>query len=959
MIAVPFQKFVLPGLMTLLFALFNVNNCFCRISNYVKTDDGIIITLNPAFSGNARQLRLQVVTDKIIRVTASPTKDFPDTKSLITIYEKQPDIKWTVNESNDQVVLKTGLLSATVSLVNGAVLFKDANGNTIVSEKLNNGRSFTPAIFDGALLYCMRQTFETSADDAYYGLGQHQDDLYNYKGQQVSFFQNNTEVAVPFLISKKNYGILWDNYSLTSVGDTRPWQPLSSLKLFSKEGNEGWLTASYSNDKNNPSQIAFEKAESEIDYEYLGATKLHLPKDFKVASGMVTWEGAISSGFSGNHKFRFSYAGYVKIWVDGNLVSDRWRQAWNPGTAILNLALVADKKTPIKIEWIPDGGESYLSAKWMSPVNEEDQNNYSFHSEAGKQLDYYFVYGKNMDEVISGYRFLTGKASLLPKWAFGFWQSRERYKTQEELLNTVAEFRKRKIPLDNIVLDWSYWKQDEWGSQEFDASRFPNPDSMISVLHKQYNAHFMISVWPKFYEGIPAYKKFDDNGWLYRRNIADRQRDWIDTGYVSTFYDAFNENARKGFWDLIDKKLYKKGVDAWWMDASEPDILSNVNPQKRKEQMTPTALGTAAEYLNAYPLENAKGIYEGQRSVNPNQRVFLLTRSGFAGSQRYAATIWSGDIASRWYDMKAQISAGINFSMSGIPYWTMDIGGFSVERRYEHPNEKDLAEWREQMTRWYQFGAFAPIFRVHGQFPYREIYNTAPEDHPAYKSMLYYNKLRYRLMPYIYSVAGKTYQDNYTIMRGLVMDFAQDSMVTNIGDQYMFGPSLLINPVYTYEARSRNLYLPSGQGWYDLYTGKYYEGGQSIKADAPYERMPLYAREGSIIPFGPEMQYTAEKPADPITLFVYTGKNAAFTLYEDENTNYNYEKEAFSNIPLSYNEVAKTLTIGPREGSFEGMLQKRKFNVIWITKENAKALDFSQKSNVTVNYKGDKIIIKM
>ncbi len=298
-------------------------------------------------------------------------------------------------------------------------------------------------------------------------------------------------------------------------------------------------------------------------------------------------------------------------------------------------------------------------------------------------------------------------------------------------------------------------------------------------------------------------------------------------------------------------------------------------------------------YLNAYPLENAKGIFEGQRSVDPNKRVFLLTRSGFAGSQHYAAAIWSGDIASRWSDMKAQISAGINFSMSGIPYWTMDIGGFAVERRFEQPNATDLKEWQELQTRWYQWGAFTPLFRVHGQYPFREIFNVADEGSPAYQSMLYYNQLRYRLMPYIYSIAGATHYKDYTIMRGLVMDFAKDTAVTNIGDQFMFGPALLINPVYTYGAANRRLYLPAGQGWYEMYTSKYYSGGQWITASAPYERMPLFVKEGAIVPTGPALQYTSEKKADPITLLVYTGKDGAFSLYEDGDTTYDYEKGAY------------------------------------------------------------------
>jgi alpha-D-xyloside xylohydrolase len=928
-------------------------------TSFIIVNDGVIVYTNPIYTGVPKAVKLQVIANNIIRVIAAPGKEFSRSNSLITIYEKDPNVKWKFDSSQDKLTVKTSVLSAVISINTGAVSFFDAAGKKILNERQSLGRSLKPVVFEGERSYNIIQTFETLSDDAYYGLGQHQDDQYNYKGQQVNLFQNNTEVAIPFLISKNNYGILWDNYSITTVGDIRPYRSLSALKLFSKQGEEGWLTASYSNDKSNPGEIVSQRAESSIDMEFLNDSKLTLPESFTPATGIVVWEGSIASNFTGAHKFRFLYGGYIKVWIGGKLMLDRWRRAWNPAPALIEANMNSGEKTPIKIEWLPDGGESYLSLKWLEPISRDDQNTFSFSSEAGKQLDYYFIHGKNMDDVIAGYRKLTGKAPIVPKWALGFWQSRERYKTQDEILSTVAEFRKRKIPIDNIVLDWSYWKEDAWGSQEFDETRFPNPDSMVRVLHDKYNTKIMISVWPKFYEGIETYKEFEKNGWLYKRNIADRQRDWIGKGYVSTFYDAFSEKARKAFWDLINKKIWSKGFDAWWMDASEPDILSNVSPEKRKQQMVGTAIGTAAEYLNAYPLQNAKGIYEGQRSTDPDKRVFLLTRSGYAGSQRYAATIWSGDIGARWHDMKAQISAGINFSMSGLPYWTMDIGGFVVETRFERPNETDLEEWRELMTRWYQFGAFTPIFRVHGQFPYREIYNTAPENHPAYKSMLYYNKLRYRLMPYIYSLAGKAYHNNYTIMRGLVMDFSTDKKVNNIGDQYMFGSSLLINPVYDYKLTNRKVYLPSSANWYDFYTGKYFKGGQSITADAPYERMPLFVKEGSIIPAGPELQYTSEKPADTISLFIYTGKNAEFVLYEDEDVNYNYEKGAHASINFIYNESTKTLTISDRKGSFPGMLERRVFNIINITPQQPQQFDPSMKMKKKVLYNGKSVTIKI
>lgn len=923
--------------------------------SFLKTSDGVIVT--PATPGVAF-VQLQVIGENIIRVTSAPVKNAPQRSSLIITGKPAGNVQWNVQENAGNITLTTPAITATVTLATGAVSFADARGKQIIAERQNNGRSFTPAIFEGQPLYNIQQTFETTPGDAIYGLGQHQDEVFNYRGHQVLLWQNNTEVAVPFLLSNKNYGILWDNYSITTVGDVRPYEPLSSLKLFDANGQQGWLTASYYNDKNDTSKPTFERAESDISYRYLGDSKRDLPADFKVATGKIVWHGNITSGIAGQHVFKFLYGGYMKVWLDGKLVVDRWREAWNPGTQVVNLPMEKDKQYNVVIDWVPDGGESYAVADFAPPIPQADVNSYSFASEAGSIEDYYFITGSNMDSVISGYRQLTGKATMPPKWVFGFWQSRERYKTQDEILTTVDEFRKRKVPLDNIVEDWSYWKQDDWGSQDFDATRFSNPDSMIDVLHKKYHTQFMISVWPKFYEGIDAYKKFNANGWLYTRNIADRQRDWIGRGYISTFYDPFNEGARKGFWDLLNDKLFKKGVDAFWMDASEPDILSNVSPFKRKLQMTPLALGTAAEYLNAYPLMNARGIYEGQRATDNTKRVYILTRSAFAGQQRYAATTWSGDISATWGDMKSQITAGINFSMSGIPYWAMDIGGFAVQHKFEKPNAADLEEWREQVTRWYQFGAFCPVFRVHGQFPYREIYNTAPEDHPAYKSMLYYDNLRYRLMPYIYSLAGMAYQNNYTIMRGLVMDFSADTTVNNIGHQFMFGPSLLINPVYTYHATSKNLYLPAGQGWYNLYTGAYTTGGQYINADAPYERMPVFVKEGSIIPFGPAMQYVAEKPTDPVTLFVYTGKDALFTLYEDEGTNYNYEQGAFTTIPITWNEAAKTLTIGNRQGSFNGMLKSRVFNIVWVTNDKPVALQLDAKPAATVRYKGSSISIK-
>ena len=925
--------------------------------NYQQTKDAVIVYPQ---QGTAKAVMLRIMSNGIVQVIASPQKEIQQQNSLSVIM--QPSVtNWSATEKEGKLVVTTAVLKAIIDEETGAVSFTDLLDRVILQERAQSGRSITPVMHEGEQLCAVKQVFETSADDACYGLGQHQDDVWNYKGQQVIFFQNNSEIAVPFLTSVKNYGILWDNYSYSRAGDVRPYQSLSALQLFDARGNKGWLTASYTNDKNKPTELLFEKAEADLSYPFLNDTKQKLPAAFKPDKGSITWQGAIASNWEGKHKLKFTYGGYLKVWLNDELVLDKWRQSWNPGTGLLQPIFTKGKQYKLKIEWIPDGGESYFNAEVLPPVPTEDENSFAFDSEAGRQVDYYFVYGKNMDEVVSGYRQLTGKAPIVPKWAMGFWQSRERYKTQDELLQTVAEFRKRKIPLDNIVQDWFYWKENEWGGQEFDAKRFPNADSMINLLHKQHHAQFMISVWPKFYEGINTYNQFNKNNWLYKTNIADRQKDWVGPGYVSTFYDVFNDSARNGFWQLLNKNLFSKKIDAWWMDASEPDILSNVSPAKRKQQMNPLAIGTAAEFMNAYPLQNAKGIYEGQRSVNNDQRVFLLTRSAFAGSQRYAASVWSGDIGARWEDMRTQITAGLNYSLSGLPYWTMDIGGFATENRYNKTPlaTEDQDEWRELQTRWYQWGSFLPLFRSHGQFPVREIFNIAPEDHPAYKSMLFYNQLRYRLLPYTYSLAGHAFHNDYTIMRGLVMDFAADAKTHGVGDQFMFGPSLLVNPVYTYKATQRSVYLPAGQGWYNLYDGAYHNGGQTITANAAYERVPVFVKEGSIIPSGPALQYVAEKPADPLTLFVYAGKDASFTLYEDDGLNYHYEKGQFSEIVFTYNETNKTLSVSDRKGNFTGMLKNRTIRVVLITKEKPLAMQFDATPAKTIKYNGRKQVIQL
>jgi alpha-D-xyloside xylohydrolase len=921
---------------------------------YEKESDGVLFKINKQKETDPQLVKIQICTENIIRVIASPVDSFSTRASLMVSKTGWDPVSWSINDKDNPVKISTSKVIVSVDTVTGKIAFYDSNNQLLLNE-INGGKIITPAFVMGEKTYHIRQLFESPEDEAFYGLGQHQNGIMNYKGHDVDLWQHNIVAVVPFLVSSKNYGILWDNTSRTKFGDVRDYQPLSSLIQYNNKGEEGGLTVEYFKDQKFKLLLT-SQTEAKIEHDFVDEPGIY-PEGFDPNSGSIRWSGEFKADQTGTYKFRLYSSGYTKMWLNDELVVDSWRQNWLPWTHLLNLPMEAGKRYLVKIEWIPAGGN--IGLKFLTPESKENKNTLSLYSNVADQIDYYFVYGENLDSVIRGYREITGKAPMMPKWAMGLWQCRERYRTQEELLSVVKEFRKRKIPLDNIVQDWFYWEEDKWGSHEFDSTRFPDPDGMVKELHDDLNAHIMISVWPKFYVGTKHYEKFKSKGWLYMHNVKKQQRDWVGPGYVSTFYDPFSEGACELYWKQINKKLFSKGFDAWWLDSTEPDLESNVSDSERLLRVNPNAMGTSARYENAYSLMNSKGVYKGQRETSPNQRVFILTRSAYAGQQRYAAATWSGDVTTRWDDLELQISAGLNFCLSGIPYWTHDIGGFAVEPRFENAQGEDLEEWRELNTRWFQFGTFSPLFRVHGQFPYREMFNIAPDNHPAYQTMLAYDKLRYRLMPYIYSLAGMVTQNDYTIMRALVMDFNYDKNVFNIGDQFMFGPALLINPVTKFKARTREVYLPSGTGWYELRSGKYFEGGQTIEADAPYSDIPIFVKEGSIILCGPEIQYSNEKPADPIRLFVYTGKDASFTLYEDEGINYNYEKRVFAQISLIYNEKDKSLTIHGRQGEFPGMLETRTFEIVWISRDKPSGLNFEKEPDTTIRYNGKMKSIKI
>jgi alpha-D-xyloside xylohydrolase len=666
------------------------------------------------------------------------------------------------------------------------------------------------------------------------------------------------------------------------------------------------------------------------------------------------WEGWIAPRTAGTYQIELFANEAVKLWVDGKLVVDDWRSWWLPWRGVARVRLEVGRRYRVRLEYTDVEGEGEtVQLRWKTPA---PTRNTSLWSEVGDGVDYYFFYGPELDRVIAGYRLVTGRAAMPPRYAFGYWQSRNRYEKQQQSLDAVDEFRRERIPLDVIVQDFMYWRPDQWGSHEADPARFPDLPGWIRAIHDRH-ARLLISVWGKFYPDTRNAEEMQARGFLYQVPLRDSVRDWL--GYRYTFYDAFNPAARRLFWDQLRPALFDKGVDAWWLDATEPDILPSWDLAAQREAINPTFLGSGARMLNAYSLEQVGGIYEGQREAAPDRRVAILTRSAFAGLQRYGAAIWSGDIASTWPAMRKQIAAGLGFSISGIPYWSMDIGGYWPQPRLraEPMAAADAEEWRELSARWTEFGAMVPIFRAHGEAPPAREIPRFGDSTAAYGAMVYWDRLRYRLLPYIYSVAGAVTGDGSTMMRPLVMDFPADARAREVTDQYLFGPALLVNPVTEYRARSRSVYLPPA-AWYDFWTGKRLAGGRTVQAAAPYDRIPVYVRAGSILPMGPDLQYTDEKPADPITLVVYTGGNGRFSLYEDDGASYGYERGESARIPLRWDERSRTLIVGRREGAFPGMLARRSFQVVFVSPGRPVGFGFDLRPDRTVSYVGEELRIR-
>jgi alpha-D-xyloside xylohydrolase len=896
-------------------------------------------------------LKVQFYADDIVRITKWDPKGKSEKLSLSVIKKDLPELNITSVQNDENIVLSSPTLTLNISTKNGNVEFMKNDKSEILKEK--GTPSFVPIVYYSDSGYTVQQEFQLTPDEGLYGLGEQEEGYFNFRGKKVELAQANVGASNSFLVSTHNYGILWDNYSKTFFSDN-------------KDG--------------------------------------------------------------------------LSIWSD-----------------------------------------------------------------IGNNIDYYFVYGKNMDKIISGYRFLTGKAPMYGKSAYGYWQSKEHYATQEEVMGIARKYRSLKYPIDNIIQDWDYWNgAKNWGGMFFDKTLYPEPKEMCDSLHLM-NFHIIISIWPALGPNTEVYKDMEKHGFLYN-SIG-----WAGFKY----YDAYNPSANSLYCKYLNKGLYSKGVDGWWIDSTEPDVI-NANTKESSEyelkKMGRNFLGSFARYLNSFSLAMTADIYKDWRSLTSDRRAYILTRSTFAGQQRNAATTWSGDIGASWKIYRNQISAGVNHCMSGIPYWTFDIGAF-VLGAYGGVftnGGKDPA-YQELYTRMFQFGAFCPIFRSHGSETPREIWEFGKFTKPILKI----DNLRYRLMPYIYSLGYAVTNQDYTIMRGLPMDFSDDKKTYLIDDQFMFGPAIMVCPVTEFmyhhppepselitqkyfktpdgkpgllakyykdptrkilskeqidpdidfiwytgrpdyltdstyaitwegklipketgkhqfhlisydakriilngdtlkivytsveqyteivnlqagkeynikietenkstgaakmqlywktpdifakekstktEEKTKIVYLPVNHTWFDFWTGKKYQGGNKIKTDAPIDKIPLFVKAGSILPMGPFLQYSTEKPADPIELRIFSGADGRFTLYEDENDNYNYEKGIYSTIEFKWNDAAKELTIAGRKGEFPGMLKERTINLIVVKENHGNGLDISLKPDKTLKYNGTELTVKL
>jgi alpha-D-xyloside xylohydrolase len=799
-----------------------------------------------------------------------------------------PTPKFKVSDSPLKFEIKIKNIAIVLDKQNGNLSFADNSGKIFLHENADTRKLVSDSVM-GEACFIAEQSFESPTDEYLFGLGQFQDGHYNLRGISRRLTQVNSQISLPFIYSSKGYGLLWHQYGLTDFNPADNFVTLEKQEQSGGNNQMAEVTTTSGTQKLSQNQSL-----------YMG--KFKVPED-------AVYSIFLDLGDMGNCQF---------VVIDGIPCIDQsnW---WLPPTSS---ALVNLKAGEHQVQVVCKS-DNKPKVSWKLKDNLS-----IFRSPNAKLLDYVVFYGPSADSVIAAYRNLSGNVPMLPLWAYGFWQCRERYTSGTHLVETVKEFRRRSLPMDVIVQDWQYWGNNGWGVPKFDEINYSNPAGFIKEIH-DLNAHFNISIWSNPDRNSAIGKEY------VAKNLYIPNSKWLD---------YFNPVTRETYWNTLKENLFTYGVDSWWMDATEPE-----NDALRGER---THMGLGDFYRLTYPLMVCQAVYEGQRKTTSDKRVCILTRSAFLGQQKYGAINWSGDVGGNWDSYRRQIVAGLNYNITGLPYWTTDIGGFFRPGNSQYTDKK----YKELLTRWYQWGTFNPIFRIHGYMTETEPWKYGQKVEDNMRKML---NLRYRLLPYIYSEAWQISKNGSTMMRPMVMDFREDVNAINQPYEFMFGKSVLVAPVTEAVVDEWDVYLPKSTDWYDFWIGKRFKGGQTIKIDVPINKIPLFVKSGSILPIGPEVQYSTEKKWDNLEIRIYEGANGEFTLYEDEGDNYNYEQGQYSTIAFFWDDGKKILTIGDRKGSFPGMLAERRFNIIRVAKNKGAGDIPVLKYEKELTYTGKKVEVKL
>ncbi len=829
--------------------------------------------------GEGGLLIVRPLADNAIRVrfTGAVTGETP---SLI-LTEKTAPQRFVVSESPRDISVSTTALTAVVDRETGAVSYHDPRGGILLREQPGT-RVLRAVSLKDEWSYEVAQTFHSPPDERLYGTGQFQDGYLDVRDLPRRLTQVNSQISIPILFSSRGYGLLWHNYGLT---DLNPADRRVELKPAGAAGTAFLVDVTTSEGT---------KKETRQFARFVGTFFVE-----------ATCRHALFLDIGQTMARRHAVS------IDGQSVMDI-HNYWLPPTAGWLQELSAGEHV-VTVE----GEAGDAPSVFFRPSRDATV----LRSPVAEALDYVVIAGHG-DQVIATYRRLTGQAPLMPLWALGYIHCRERFTSQKELLETAAQFRRRRLPMDLIVQDWQYWGSHGWNAMRFDETDYPDPAGMVRGIHAM-NARLMLSVWSKIDRGSVLGKECAAGGFYLSGT------DWVD---------FFNPSAAAFYWKCIRDNLLPLSIDSWWLDATEPE---NDDLAGRT-----TFLGPGEKTRNIYPLFVSRTVYEGQRRDAPDKRVLILTRSAFPGMQRYAAATWSGDIGNDWETLRRQIPAGLNYMITGLPWWTTDCGGFFRPG----PDQYTDPEYHERFLRWIQYATFCPLMRVHGYQTRTEPWRFGKKVERETRRFL---ELRYRLLPYIYSEASRVTSEGTTLMRPLVMDFWSDPAALDQRYQYMFGPAFLVAPVLQPGAREWVVYLPrAGAGWHDFWTGERLPGGQAVTSPAPLERIPLYVRSGSIVPLGPPMHFTGEKKADPIELRVYIGADASFTLYEDDGVTNEYEKGTCASIPLTWDDAKQTLVIGMRRGEFPGMPKERTFHVVRVRKGHGVGIGRRSRMDSMVTYSG-------